>query len=121
MDNPIVSKALNESVRPLNERLRRQFLNSREFMLEWDADIAQLIASANNSDIIEDGRTDVSPRTIGELRDWLRFQKFLVTLIKHRGNVDQNQLQNAFNEFQNANVNVEQALVKFTVRSGMFE
>jgi hypothetical protein len=120
MDNPIITKALNEAVRPLNERLRRQLMNGRDFMLQWEADMAALINGVPDATVIVDGRADVPPRTVGELRHWIAFQTFLGTLARHRGNVDQNQLQNAFNAFQNANVNAELTLVKFTVRSGIF-
>jgi hypothetical protein len=120
MDNQIITKAINEAVRPLNERLRRQLINGREFMLQWDADLAALINGVPDATVIDDGRTDVPPRTVGELRHWIAFQRFLETLARHRGNVDQNQLQNAFNTFVNANVNVETTMVWFTVRSGIF-
>ena len=121
VNDPVVSGFLNATARPSNERTRSVAQRLDEMIVWYDTHVAPALDGAADSDVIVDGRDDsVADVTVGDLKSWIRTMRFLVQLARHRGNVDQNALQNAFNDFVNADINVRSLFVLLTVRSGLF-
>ena len=121
INDPAVVGFLNATARPRNERTRSVTQDLDEMIAWYDTHVAPALDGADDADVIVDGRDDsVATVTVGDLKAWIRTMRFLVQLARHRGNVDQNALQNAFNDFVNADINVRSLFVLLTVRSGLF-
>lgn len=120
--NPTVTQFLNEAVRPVNERLRKQLRSLDDLLTMYDADVDALLSGAADSDVLDDGRDEVEGvplRTVGELRAWLKVMRLLAQASKYEGAADNTALQTAANSVM-AGVNAPLHLAKFTVRSSLF-
>ena len=121
INDPAVVAFLNATARPSNERTRSVTQNLDEMIAWYDTHVAPALDGAADADVIVDGRDDsVATVTVGDLKAWIRTMRFLVQVARHRGNVDQNAMQNAFNDFVNADINVQSIFVLLTVRTGLF-
>lgn len=123
INDPIVIRFLNEAVRPMNERLRRDLRSLSDVLTAYDADVDALLASAADDDVLADGRESegVPLRTVGELRRWLLAMRMLEQTGSYEGASDNTPHQTAFNNLAGGNVDVPLHLAKFTVRNNLFQ
>ena len=71
--DPAVNAFLNEQVRPMSEAARSFKLRLHSLVTDWTAKYEALLASANDKDVINDGRDvqGVPFRTVEELKAWI--------------------------------------------------
>lgn len=81
--NPFFNRIVNQQVRPMAERARNLLILAQASASTFAAIEAEL-ASADSSDVIQDGRFDedgIPPITVGQFRDCMGILSDLVTQI----------------------------------------
>ena len=121
MNNPIVTKFLNEAVRPMTERLRGPTGWLGDVLAAYDADVAPLLEGVDDATLIDDGRASsgVPLRTVGELRRVVTVFRAFHELSRYRDAHDNTRLQTQMNAVMGG-IDVQTHLRLFTVRSALF-